>query len=168
MQTTEGFVKLPRSILNWRWYDDLNAFKLYLHLLLKANFKDAEWKNETIKKGQVVTGRKKLAEELKMNENTVRGALKKLESSGYVAIKSTNKYSVITLLKWDDLGDCPKNFTNKSPTNHHQNTNKSPQYKKEKNDNNEKNYYARARGRENLSKIATYDLSLVDKIINES
>ena len=45
MHTNEGFVKLPRTLLDWRWYTEPNALRLYIHLLLKANFKEIVWKN---------------------------------------------------------------------------------------------------------------------------
>lgn len=166
MHTSVGFVKLPRNIVSWRWYTDANVLRLYIHLMIKANFADADWKNETIKKGQVVTGRKKLAEELEMSENSVRGALEKLKASGDISIKSTNKYSVITLLKWDETAENSNFFTNNPPTNHHQSTNKPPQYNNKKNENNEKNYGARGRARKKYEENSSINWSLVEQLIN--
>ena len=100
-----------------------------------------------------------------MNENSVRSALDKLESSGYISIKATNKYSVITLLKWGEYNEISNFFTNKTPTDHQQATNKPPQYNKEKNKKKEKNYSARAREREKIKK-GSIDWSLIDEIVN--
>ena len=143
----EGFVKLPRDIINWRWFADANVLKVYIYLLVNAAFKTTEWKYETLEKGQLITGRKKLSEELKMTESQVRNALEKLEGTGDISIKTTNRYSVITLLNWAKTQCGDYFFTNKSPTNRQQATNKSPQYKKEKNIN--KLYNLRAHAREN-------------------
>lgn len=161
----EGYVKLPRSITSWQWYTDANVLKVYLHLLIKANFKEHRWQKEIIKKGQLVTGRKKLSEELFMNESMVRRILKKLEDTGDISVKTTNKYSVITLLKWDKMGKTINFFTSSRPTTDQQSTNNRPHYKKEKNVKNAKNYGARARERER-DEFETIDWSLMDQIIN--
>ena len=57
----EGFVKLPREITSWRWFADANVLRVYIYLLTQAAFKETEWKKENLKKGQLVTGRKKLS-----------------------------------------------------------------------------------------------------------
>ncbi|MBE6762307.1 MAG: hypothetical protein E7551_08500 [Ruminococcaceae bacterium] len=100
-----------------------------------------------------------------LSESMVRTALANLESTGEIAIKATNKYSVITLLNWDKTQNSDYFFTTKSPTNNQQFTNKSPQYKKEKNVNNVKNNGARGRERKNIEK-GSIDWSQIDKLIN--
>jgi hypothetical protein len=35
-----GWIKIHRSILEWEWYEDTNTFRLFMHLILKANHKD--------------------------------------------------------------------------------------------------------------------------------
>ncbi len=165
MHTKEGFVKLPRSILDWRWYTEPNVLRLYIHLLLNASFKDTEWKTKIVKKGQVITGRKALAAELEMSESQVRTALEKLEKSKDISISATNKYSIITLLKWAEFEEKQYFFTNKSPTNHQQANNKSPHKNKYNKVNNVNNYSARAREKKSL-KNGSIDWSLVDEIVN--
>ena len=115
-----GFVKLPREIKFWGWYTDSNVFRVFIHLLLSACYEDGEFYGEKVSKGQVMTGRKVLASDLRMSESQVRTALEKLEASGDITIKSTNKYSVITIVKWDFIQTEENFFTNKSPTNHQQ------------------------------------------------
>jgi len=58
-----GWIKLHRQILNWEWYSDTNTFRLFLHLLLTANFKDQKYQGKLIKKGTLITGRDKLSYE---------------------------------------------------------------------------------------------------------
>ena len=48
-----GWLKLHRKISEWEWYTDGNTFRLFLHLLLNANFEDKKWKGITIKKGEL-------------------------------------------------------------------------------------------------------------------
>ena len=160
----KGFIKLPRELMYWMWYTDGNVFRVFVHLLLNACFEDGEFYGEKICKGQLITGRRVLASELRLSESQVRTALEKLEASGDITIKSTNKYSVITIVNWDFLQNEEKFFTKKSQSNHHKKTNQSPHYKKEKNEKNEKKYSnARTREREHSS----IDFSLLDLIINQ-
>ena len=162
----EGFVKLPRDIVNWRWFADDKVFKVYVYLLVNAAFKPMEWKKENLEKGQLITGRKRLATALGMSESAVRNALANLESTGEIAIKTTNKYSVITLLKWAKTQGSDYFFADKSPTNNQQPANKSPQYKKENNVNNVKNNYARPREKKYDIYSGSIDWSKIDEIIN--
>jgi len=53
----EGFIKIHRKLLEWEWYDDNNVKVLFLHLLLKANYKDKKYRGETLKAGTVLTSR---------------------------------------------------------------------------------------------------------------
>ena len=69
-----------------------------------------------LKPGQFVFGRKKAALELDMPESSVRDFMKLLESMGNLAIKSTNKFSVITICQWDLYQSDGGDSANKSPT----------------------------------------------------
>ena len=57
------YIKLSRKILDWDWYTDVNTCHLFLHMLLKANWKDASYRGEEIKKGSFVASIDKLAQE---------------------------------------------------------------------------------------------------------
>ena len=103
--TENGFIKLNRNMLGWRWYHDMNTFKVFVHLLFKANFKDGEFENHTIKRGQLVTGRKALSKELKMSEQSIRTALEHLKSTNEITITPTSKYSIITIKSYNKYQD---------------------------------------------------------------
>ena len=96
-----GFIKLWRKFLKWGWYEDVNTKAVFLHLLLTANYEDKEWRGIAVKRGQVVTGRKKLSEELGISEQNVRTSLTRLKSTNEITIKTTNKFSVITVINYD-------------------------------------------------------------------
>lgn len=103
MDMSKGWVKLPREIFDWQWYQEQNVKDVYLHLLLKANFKDKEWEGITVKRGQLITSREHLAEELKMGVQKVRTALKKLESTNDIIVEATNKYTIVTVVNYDEM-----------------------------------------------------------------
>ena len=98
------FLKLHRSILESAVFSDADALRLWIYLLCKASTQDrqsvVEGKVVKIKKGQIITGRKKLAEQLNMAESKVYRTLKLLEDLGNVNIKSNNRFSLVTIANW--------------------------------------------------------------------
>lgn len=91
------FDKLHRKITEWEWYSDANTFRVFMHLLLTANYEDKRWRNIDVKRGQIITGRMELAQTLRLSERQIRTALDKLKMSGVITIKTTNQYSLITV-----------------------------------------------------------------------
>lgn len=98
----ESFVKLHKKMLDWEWYSDSNTKSLFLHLLIIANYKDKSWKGITIKRGQCVVGRKQLSKTLGMSERQIRTCFDHLKSTNELTTKSTNKYTLITIEKYND------------------------------------------------------------------
>jgi hypothetical protein len=135
----QGWIKIHRKILSWEWYLDINTSRLFIHLLLVANHEKARWQGIDILPGQCVTGRMSLSKQTGLSEQQTRSALNKLKSTNEITIKTTNKYSVITILNWkvyqQDNQQTNQQITNNQPTNNQQITTN----KNEKNDNNKKN-----------------------------
>lgn len=98
----DGFVYLHRKILDWEWYDDHNVFRLFIYLLLKANWKDGKWKGHEVKRGQHITSIQTLVETTGLTAQQVRTALKKLKSTGEVTSKNIIKSSLLTIVKYND------------------------------------------------------------------
>ena len=92
-----GFIKLHRTLLDWEWYQDTNVKTVFLHLLLRANHKAQKWQGIVVGKGQLITGRITLAEELGISEQNIRTALTKLKLTGEITSKSNNLYTIITI-----------------------------------------------------------------------
>ena len=152
--TNNGFIKINRNILDWRWYGDDNTFRVFFHLLLKANYQDGEFEIHAIKRGQLVTGLKTLSKELSLSIQQVRTALKHLKLTNEISIQTTTKYSIITINNYSKYQHNPYNTTNTQATdNQHtankQLTNNQQQYKKNKKDKNIRNkeYSAHAQER---------------------
>lgn len=107
-----GWISLYRMFTEWGWYKDQNVKSLFLHCLLKANFKDKPWKGITIKRGQFVTSINTLCKELGLSYQQVRTALDKLSATKEITCESTNKYTLITVIKYSDYQSAER-FTNK-------------------------------------------------------
>lgn len=111
--TTDGFVKLPRTMLEWGWLDDGNTLKVYIVLLLSANWKDGEWHGIKVKRGQLITSYPKLAEKCSMSVQEIRTVLNRLKSTGDITVQTTSKFSIITVNNYE----IPEEATDKSTGN---------------------------------------------------
>lgn len=98
---TKGFISLHRKFLDWEWYDDNNVKILFIHLLLTANWTESEWHGMKILPGQKITSLENLAKETNLTVKQVRIALNKLKRTGEVATKGTNKYTLVTIGKYE-------------------------------------------------------------------
>lgn len=124
-----GWIKLHRSTLDWEWYKDIPTKVLYLHLLMKANFAESRYQGEEVKRGSMIAGVNSLADQTGLSVSQVRTAIEKLKSTGEIAIKSTNKYSMITVVKYESFQDESqtdnKQIANESQTDRKRIANKS-------------------------------------------
>jgi DNA-binding transcriptional regulator PaaX len=144
-----GFLKLHRKIVDWEWYSDIKVKSLYIDLLLHANIEDKKWQGKVIKKGQQITSIEHLSIRNGMSKQEVRTALDKLVKSGNINKQTTNKYTLITIDKYDifnPLQQAEQQTTNNQITNEQQTNNKQSTTTKElkefKNDKNNNNKHA--------------------------
>ena len=102
-----GWIKLHRALKDWEYYEDHNATRLLIHLLVSVNYEDKKWKDTTIKAGTLVTSWQNLAHETGLTLKQIRLAMTKLERAGEtvrnVAGKGAGKWQAVTLVKWDKL-----------------------------------------------------------------
>ena len=103
IDTSMGFVAFPRGLTTWEWYDDPNTCRLFFHLMLTANWEPKNWHGIVIAPGSRVASVKKLAEETGLTVRNVRTSLERLKTTNYLIIKTTNKYSVISINNWGAL-----------------------------------------------------------------
>lgn len=95
-----GYIKLHRKITDWEWYKDTATRDVFLHLLLKANYKPSRYMGHDINTGDCIFGRKAFSEELGLGEQQIRTAIKRLKSTSEITIKLTSKFSIITLVNY--------------------------------------------------------------------
>lgn len=97
----------------------------------------------TLLPGEFIFGRHKAAKELRLTERCVRTCLQTLEKCQNVTIKTTNKFSIVSIINWssyqgDEISNDHQNdqqVTNKRPASDQQLTTN----KNDKNDKNDKN-----------------------------
>jgi hypothetical protein len=133
-----GWIKLHRKLLdnpitskpNWLW--------LWIYLLLKANHEPNSiiWNGKpmVIERGQLLTGFHTLKKETRLTLQVTRSALEYLKTTHQITIKTTNKWSLITINNYDTYQEITHKITNQQQTNNKQITTN----KNNKNDKNEK------------------------------
>ena len=109
-----GWVKIFRRFLKWEWYDDTNMVRLFLHLLLRANYEDKKWHGITVKKGQLICSLSTLAKETHLTTRNLRTCLQRLIETKEIDKQTTSKYTILTICKYDSYQQVeePKRQTN--------------------------------------------------------
>ena len=124
MNENKSFIKLYKKILEWEWYKDYKTKDLFIHLLLKANWKDGKYQGYEIPRGSLITGRKQLAEELGFTEQSIRTAINHLKSTNEITIKTTKVFSIITIVNYEQYQESNQvsnqQLTNNQPTTNQQ------------------------------------------------
>ena len=116
-----GYIQLHRKLLDWEWYSDHNTFRVFIHCLLKANYVDKKWKGDDIPRGSFPSSPSNIGVEIGLTRQKVRTALEKLESTNYITIKTTNKFSLITIVKYTDYQtQVTSDLTINQPSTNHQ------------------------------------------------
>ena len=109
-----GYIKLHRQLTQWRWYKSENTARIFLHLLLIANYEECQWFDKTIKPGQVVTSMEHIADDLGLTRKTVKKHIKKLCQTGEISVETTNKYTIVTIRNYGKYQDRCVTITHQS------------------------------------------------------
>ena len=131
-----GYVKIYRSALDTGWLKNHRLWAFWSYCLLKASYVERAVKigfqEIDLQPGQFIFGRKIAAQELGMSENQIRTCIDSLKTTNNITIKTTNKYSIVTVMNWGlhQNGDYQNHHqnhqpvtiktTNNSPTTHQQ------------------------------------------------
>ncbi len=112
-----GWIKIHRQILEWEWYSDNNCFRLFLHLLLKANHKEKRFKGIELKVGSIVTSRDLLAYETGLSSQQIRTALNKLILTNEITSKTSTQGTILQIVNYQKYQIITNEITNDEPTN---------------------------------------------------
>jgi len=138
-----GYIKLHRQILdNPIVCKDADHYAVWSYLLLNATHSKIDkvfaGKRVTLTAGQLITGRKKIAEKFNISESKVQRILKTFEIEQQIEQQTCPKNRLITVCGWNKYQSSEQQVNNNRTTSEQQvNTNKN--VKKEKNDKNVKN-----------------------------
>lgn len=145
-----GYIKAYRSLLeNPLVCRDTETFAVWNYLLLSVNHAEQKvlfgGKSITMLPGQMITGRKKIADFWKISESKVERILNLLENEQQIEQQKSNKNRLITVLNWQKYQNSEQQIeqqvnNNRTTSEQQVNTNKNI-----KNDNNINNYTTRTR-----------------------
>lgn len=123
-----GYIKIHRKLLKWGWYHNPCVKDVFIHLLLIANYQPAKFEEIVVERGQAVFKRETLANEVGFSVQQIRTALKKLEKTGEITIDTNNRYTIATIINYNEYQDVPEQGQNggEQPTNNQQITRNQP------------------------------------------
>lgn len=123
----DGWIKLHRKITDWEWWGKPEMIKLLILFICKANIEDKMWQGLLIKRGQFVSSLDALRAESGFSIQKIRTCLKRFENTQEITIKSTNKYSIVTVCNYEsyqisdgDYQQAEQQTSNKQITNNQQ------------------------------------------------
>lgn len=102
---SEGWIKIDRNLLKWRWFSDTPTLVVWIYLLLQANYEERDFKTITIHRGELVRSQTQIAADTGLSLKSVRTALEHLEATGEVARKRHGKIVVISIPNYDRYQD---------------------------------------------------------------
>lgn len=123
----ETWIKLYRKIVKSPIWDNEKALKVWIWCLVKATHIEriqlVGQQKVLLQKGEFIFGRKKASQELQMSESMVYRYIGLLKELKMLNIKSNNKYSVVSIEKWEDYQvnneDLSNKINNRKTTNEH-------------------------------------------------
>ena len=134
-----GWIKLDRKITSWGWYKDQSTFRLFVHLLLTANWKPSEYQGHTVGRGEVVVGVNALSAQIGMSVQATRTSLKKLEKTGEINKRSTNRFSIVSICNYDTYQSQEKPINKRATNKQHSSNIPATTSKEEKKERTEAN-----------------------------
>ena len=113
-----GWIRLDRGIQDNFLWQEPEALKLWLHLLMAASLTDKatafNGKMLTIKRGQLVFGLNAASARLNISVRRLRKYLDWFESDDMIDKQVTNKFSIISITNYTQYQDTGKQPTSKS------------------------------------------------------
>lgn len=107
------WIKLPRSIFDWDWFDKPEMLSLFLYLLNNAKEKEVKHDGMVEHRGQFLTSLGKLSTIIGAGKQVVRTCLSKLIKMQLIEVNTERLYSIITICNYDDYFEAgvnkPKN-----------------------------------------------------------
>ena len=102
-----GFVKIDRRFNEWEWASSPNMVSVFIHCLIEANYKDKRFQGIEVPRGSFVMSLEGFSKKCGVTIKQLRTCLEKLEKTGEITKKSTNRFTVISVCnycKYQDEG----------------------------------------------------------------
>jgi len=96
-----NWIKVNRQILDSNVFEDAKTFKVFMWILLNANYKKRTLLNGlTLDAGQLCTSRERIASACNMHPSSVSRVLMRLQRCNSIAKKANSRGTVIEVINW--------------------------------------------------------------------
>lgn len=146
-----NYIKINRSILDWEWYFDNNTKILFLHMLLKANWKKGKFKGVEIDRGSFASSYQSLSTETGLSIQNVRTSVRKLKSTGEITVTKYAKFSVFTINKYSSYQNTNKQSNAQSTGNQQATNSQLTTIEEGKKERKKEKYYSRSAKKDKLN-----------------
>lgn len=122
----DGWIKLYRRFPDWQWFKRPEMVQIWVYILLSAAHRDHVWQSVNIRRGEFPTSVAALCRATGLSTQQVRTCLSRLERTGEITQKSTNKFTIISVCNFDDYqldAETDQQTNNKQVTNKQQSNN---------------------------------------------
>lgn len=102
----DGWIKLYRRIQMsdiWETGEAFDRRSAWIDLLLMAAYCDKETMDGTLKRGQIMTSMRRLAERWKWSRSKTIDFMNRLKILNMISLEADNKKTIITIVKYDDF-----------------------------------------------------------------
>jgi hypothetical protein len=125
----EGWIKLHRKVLeNPIACKDSDYLAVWNYILLNATHREYpvvfSGERISLKPGQLITGRKVIAEKFKITESKVQRILKAFESEQQIEQRTSNENRLISVISWDEYQGIEQ--PSEQPVNNQRTTDEQP------------------------------------------
>lgn len=107
MPNEGGFIVIRRSVEDWQYWGCESAVAIWVHILMRANWKDGWFMGTPVPRGSFATSVQNFADEVGVHKSTMRRWLKKFEEAGQIEVKATNKFTLINVINYAKYQDVP-------------------------------------------------------------
>ena len=166
----QGWIKTYRRSLFSSVWKNPTIWMVWSWLLLKAGHEDRKIPfngvDLTLKKGDLITGTHQAIAEIPcLTEQKYRTAMKYLKSTGRITLKTNNKFSVVSIIKWKEYQG-ENTLTNKplTPSQHPSNT-LATTNNKDKKDKNDKKREISQTSKNSLTPCTTEKLKKISSLL---
>lgn len=103
------WIRFPRSMFDWDWFDKPEMLSLFLYLLNNAKEKEVKHDGIVEHRGQFLTSLGKLSTIIGAGKQVVRTCLSKLIKMQLIEVNTERLYSIITICNYDEYFEAEVN-----------------------------------------------------------
>ena len=106
IQGNSRFVKSSPDLMQTPLWENDALFKLYHFLLYRLNHADTVWQGIVLHANEVLISRQTASEQLQWSIHKYQRHLKALQELNVVAIRSSSRGTIITVMRFDTFAEC--------------------------------------------------------------